>query len=114
MFLSSSFPQYGSLEMRFANDVSASPLQDTAATPLARLDSVSAAVQGVRYTQTGRKKAPSQRNIQQVMIFTRKDKGFFADFIENARSPFYQCLLFVALVALVTHVTDVIFYQDKR
>jgi hypothetical protein len=48
------------------------------------------------------------------MIFTRKDKGFFADFIENARSPFYHCLLFVALVALVTHVTDVIFYQDKR
>ena len=48
------------------------------------------------------------------MIFTRKDKGFFADFIENARSPFYQCLLFVALVALVTHVTDVIFYRDKK
>jgi hypothetical protein len=97
MFLSSSFPQYGSLEMRFANDVSASS-----------------------YTQTGRKKASSQRNIQQVMIFTRKDKSFFADFIENARSPFYQCLLFVALVALValvthvTDVTDVIFFQDKR
>ena len=74
--------------MRFANDVSASS-----------------------YTQSGRKKAPYQRNIQQVMIFTRKDKGFFADFIENARSPFYQCLLFVALVALVT---DVIFYQEKK
>jgi len=91
MFLSSSFPQYGSPEMRFANDVSASS-----------------------YTQTGRKKAPSQRNIQQVMIFTLKDKGFFADFIENARSPFYQYLLFVALVALVALVTDVIFYQEKK
>ncbi len=80
--------------MRFANDVSASS-----------------------YTQTGLKKAPSQRNIQQVMIFTRKDKDFFADFIENARSPVYQCLLFVALVALVAlvaHVTDVIFYQEKK
>ena len=75
--------------MRFANDVSASS-----------------------YTQTERKKAPSQRNIQQVMIFTRKDKGFFADFIENARSPFYHCLLYI--VALVTHVTDVIFYQEKK
>ena len=78
MFLSSSYPQYGCLEMRFANDVSASS-----------------------YTQTGRKKASSQRNIQQVMIFTRKDKGFFADFIENARSPFTNACFLLHLLHLL-------------
>ena len=45
----------GSAPIRLANAAGAAPLQDTAATPLARLDFVSAAVQGVRCAQARRK-----------------------------------------------------------
>src|SRR5256884_3335699 len=49
------YVQVNSAPIRPANNASASLLKDAAATPLARLDSVSAAAPGVRFAQTGRK-----------------------------------------------------------
>jgi len=46
--------QYNQAPIRLANAARAAPLQETAATPLARLDFVSAAVQGVRCAQARR------------------------------------------------------------
>jgi hypothetical protein len=58
----------GLAQIRPANDASASPLQDTSATLLSQLDSVSADVQGVRFAQAGRKENVAEIDQSQGVI----------------------------------------------
>ncbi len=55
-----------SAPIRLANDASASLLKDAAATPLARLDSVSAAAQGVRFAQARRKEKETNLSYREL------------------------------------------------